>query len=875
MSLNIKSKLLWVGDDYRIKSGYGRVARELFLHLNKNYTIINYSIGCMGISSEYHVIDSNDGTPFGFIKLPLVIDTIKPNIIILLNDSKIIYGWLQSIKKSQHNCIIIPYVCTEYTGIPKYEIELYNEMTQGLLAMANFTINEFVKNGYIHKTLRLSHGYTNNILPMNKIIAKKKLGISHDTFVFFSGNKNQPRKRLDIIIRAFVHFLKNHNNEKVMLMMNCGLIDSGWNLKELYIRLCEENNIINMENHIYFCSFNINDSNKNDDELSIIYNACDVGITTSTGESFGLIPFEQSALGIPQIIPNWGGIIEAIKFGCIKIEPNDYYVYPVILQSSNGEARTVYYKDVMSAMEQYYTDNILYNNHTTEVKKNIENFDWITISNELIKFINPFITDNIESENIKCNNYNNKFTEENCFAKKCIFVCIFNQEKYVDMFYLLLESIFIYGNLDDNTNILVYTSTPFMNKIKQSHLFNDNKIKFEINDTYNNIDKACKSRLDLFNLDSIKNYNKILYLDTDILVKDNINKVFNVCDKDILYVLEEGSLDVDVTFWGKALFSNDEINNYEDKTTFTSGILLFNNCEKIKDLFLKIREDIVKRPYNFCCYDQPYIIYNAFKYNLYNNKILKSIAVNIDTNIHSNKVIHHFPIGVGLYKDKIEIMTIFLNGIKDFTINNNIYKAKQYINNYLLPIIHNCGEKLEGNIFMLHHTTDYTNVYFNKSKNISNLVLNKNIKNVMEIGFNSGFSTLLMLLTNPNVYIYCFDLGEHKYTISCYKKMKETFGDRINITLGDSTQTLQNVNDKYDLIHIDGGHSIEIANIDIINSYRLSKQGTILIMDDYDFPNLHNLWNNYIIKYNLQKLHINVYNSPHHDVKYVCVINMN
>ena len=60
---------------------------------------------------------------------------------------------------------------------------------------------------------------------------------------------------------------------------------------------------------------------------------------------------------------------------------------------------------------------------------------------------------------------------------KCIFCCVFFQEKYVDMFYLLLESIFIYGNLDDNTNILVYTSTNFMNTIKQSHLFNAEKVK--------------------------------------------------------------------------------------------------------------------------------------------------------------------------------------------------------------------------------------------------------------------------------------------------------------------------------------------------------------------------------------------------------------
>lgn len=164
-----------------------------------------------------------------------------------------------------------------------------------------------------------------------------------------------------------------------------------------------------------------------------------------------------------------------------------------------------------------------------------------------------------------------------------------------------------------------------------------------------------------------------------------------------------------------------------------------------------------------------HIVYNAFKYNLYNNKILKSFVVNNDNNIHSDKVIHHFPGGPGIYKHKIVSMTIFLNNIKDFTINNNIIKAKNYINDNLMPIIHNCGELLEGNIFMRHNTNEYTDTFLNKTKNICNLVLNPNIKNVMEIGFNSGFSTLLMLLSNSNINITCFDLGKHKYTIPCYE----------------------------------------------------------------------------------------------------------
>ena len=91
----------------------------------------------------------------------------------------------------------------------------------------------------------------------------------------------------------------------------------------------------------------------------------------------------------------------------------------------------------------------------------------------------------------------------------------------------------------------------------------------------------------------------------------------------------------------------------------------------------------------------------------------------------------------------------------------------------------------------------------------------------------------------------------------------------MNIILGDSTKTLSSLKDTYDLIHIDGGHSLEVANSDIVEAYRLAREGTIIIMDDYDFHNLHKLWDDYIIKYTLKPLTIHLYNSPHHDIKYI------
>lgn len=251
----------------------------------------------------------------------------------------------------------------------------------------------------------------------------------------------------------------------------------------------------------------------------------------------------------------------------------------------------------------------------------------------------------------------------------CILICIFNQDKYVEMSLLLLESILLHGCLQDNTDILIYTSTEFMNMIKNDNLFSE-KIKFEINDTYDTIDKACKSRYDIFNFSCIDNYDKILYLDTDILIRDDINKVFDICNEELLYVVEEGNIDSDTMYWGKNLFE-EEVNDYEDKSAFNSGILLFKNCQAIKELFYVVQKSFIDRQdKNTVVFDQPYIIYYAFKHNIFNNKILNSLAVNNDYNFNSDKVIHHFPGGPGYYVRKLEVMKSFLKSLNDNKTQN-------------------------------------------------------------------------------------------------------------------------------------------------------------------------------------------------------------
>lgn len=239
----------------------------------------------------------------------------------------------------------------------------------------------------------------------------------------------------------------------------------------------------------------------------------------------------------------------------------------------------------------------------------------------------------------------------------CVFVCVFNEEKYVDMFLFMLESILLYGNMRTEIQMVVYTSTRFMERIKQSSLYDDS-ILFELNDTYDTIAKACYARLDVFKLPLMNQYEKILYLDTDILIKENLNRVFSICQEEMLYVLEEGKLtDDDNYYGGKTLFGELET---KDVSAFTSGIMLFPRCEIIQKLFETIQEDIRTREYTFECYDQPYIVYHAIRQELC-KKTLGSVAINNNYSIQSTKTIHHFPGCPGIYEEKLKKMETFLD----------------------------------------------------------------------------------------------------------------------------------------------------------------------------------------------------------------------
>lgn len=441
-------------------------------------------------------------------------------------------------------------------------------------------------------------------------------------------------------------------------------------------------------------------------------------------------------------------------------------------------------------------------------------------------------------------------------SKKLIYSCVFFNDKYIDLIRLLLKSYKLFGDSSDDTDYLIICNLDFQKKIQE--IFStlgingftwciDVKTMFE----------SSEARLKIFNYPNIDIYNKILYLDCDILITNSLNKILDLSLENKLYALKENCHRLHHC----CLFNDGEYKLLDKNCAFSTGILLFNNNSIIKDLFSKILLHITeyfkkKLPVPICL-EQPFIIYNAVKLNLYDNQILINKVVN-NPNIFQGETICHFPGGPGHYHRKIVKMSNFMNDIMFYTNKQNCIH-NEYVNilninknhfDKLYTICKEIGEKIEGNCFTEHLNID-NKINELIYKQMNHYILGKNATNIMEIGFNAGHSSLLYLIANPNSKLTIFDICSHKYTIPCFEYLKSVFPNRLQIFPGDSTKTvpeyyINNPNKKFDLIHIDGAHFGDIPNKDFHNSLKLASD--IIIWDDTQMKTLNDLFNGYINK---------------------------
>jgi len=120
--------------------------------------------------------------------------------------------------------------------------------------------------------------------------------------------------------------------------------------------------------------------------------------------------------------------------------------------------------------------------------------------------------------------------------------------------------------------------------------------------------------------------------------------------------------------------------------------------------------------------------------------------------------------------------------------------------------------------------------------------LAKNAKTAIEVGFNCGHSADTLLRANPELSLMSIDIGAHEYVRPASNYINFLHPGRHRLIIGDSTEVFPTlakaVNQKMDLIFIDGGHAYEIAKSDLESALAMSHADTIIVMDDtIYFPN--------------------------------------
>lgn len=256
-------------------------------------------------------------------------------------------------------------------------------------------------------------------------------------------------------------------------------------------------------------------------------------------------------------------------------------------------------------------------------------------------------------------------------GKYLVYACVFYNKNYTELLRLLIASIKFYSSLDGIT-FLVLTNKqiePQIQELAKSYQF---PILIKTFD-YTTIFQAACARLSIFDYEGIDSYEKIMYLDTDIIVKGNLSTLFEFPLEDKLYGLESGFTD-SINF-GSQFFSPSQ------KTSgINSGTLLFPNSASMKALFQRIQEHIITftksgatPPYAL---DQPFINYHAIKDSIYDNQTLKPhVALFEDgtPNNESTAIVCHFSFPIGNFEHKCNRMRAYLiKCLNNFTIEDKI-----------------------------------------------------------------------------------------------------------------------------------------------------------------------------------------------------------
>ncbi len=304
-----KPKLLWCGD-LAAMTGFGRVGGALLPRLRDQYEIVVLASNWHGSPvPEQQMFRMHPASnrfqldPFGVDRIREVVELEQPDIICTLNDPWIVSAQYQRIQDLHQQK---KFKFCGYLTMDSYNwlggIDAHINDWDALISFTEFGAYEFIKAGIRKPITVIPHGLdAENFYPIDKKEARKKLNLPDDVFVVLNGNRNQPRKRIDITISGFAKFAVNRPDAR--LYLHLGLIDQGWDVLALFGREMQKQGL-DPNSRIIMTANTPNPPNVSVEMLNTIYNAADVGINTCRGGGWELVNFENAACRVAQVVPD-------------------------------------------------------------------------------------------------------------------------------------------------------------------------------------------------------------------------------------------------------------------------------------------------------------------------------------------------------------------------------------------------------------------------------------------------------------------------------------------------------------------------------------------------------------------------------------------
>lgn len=400
-----KLKFMLVSTHCHQVTGYSKVSYNLIQQLSKLPWLQLYHYGFQKILNKpadparfyppgVEVIDAVTLEKplvqgFGYAQLPTEIDRIKPDVVMIYNDMAVITQFMEAIKKSNikrdfqtwfyvdqvYNCQL-----GMFLDVINREADRVFTFTQGW--------RDCLKSQGIHRPIDvIAHGFDSKMFtPIPKAMARKRLNLPDELFLLLSINRNQPRKRYDLLIMAFVELVVKYPNKPIALMCVCDKGEKGgWPLFEIFARELKLRGVSPEQfgNRLMVTN---RDMDFKDEEINTFYCAADVSVSAADGEGFGLCTFESMGVGCPQVVPALGGYKEFCNEGnSVMVKPKGRYYLPLLFCPVGGEAEYVDPHDLCLGMEEYLNDSALRAKHSAAAMNTVRGYTWESVVANLVK----------------------------------------------------------------------------------------------------------------------------------------------------------------------------------------------------------------------------------------------------------------------------------------------------------------------------------------------------------------------------------------------------------------------------------------------------------------------------------------------------------